>query len=265
VALAVLMIVAVGSLVAFRLRQPAETVYTAEADTYVSKAHPSANYGNAVALRTDATPRIYSYLRFRLDGRSGRVVRARLLLWSSTGSLAGYSVRRVHTTTWDEAAITFTRHPAAAEAVAKSGPFSPGSWSSVDVTRLVKGRDEVSVVVTTRSTKTITFDSREGTHQPQLVMQTRLGTAAPSIRTGSNHRVGAVRGGSREGETFGPTSIGTVGPAGDAAAEGVSWRLGHRGIFLAGCSSSFRAGLEGRPTDRHYARLRSYSPWSGSP
>jgi hypothetical protein len=181
VALAVLMIVAVGSLVVVRLRQPAETVYTAEADTYVSKAHPHASYGSAVALRTDATPRIYSYLRFRLDGRSGRVVRARLRLWSSTGSLAGYSVRRVPATTWDEAAISFTRHPAAGDAVAKSGPFSPGSWSSVDVTRLVKGRDEVSVVVTTRSTKTITFDSREAPHRPQLVVQTRPGSAPLAV------------------------------------------------------------------------------------
>jgi hypothetical protein len=184
VALAVLVIVAVGSLVAVRLRQPAETVYTAEADTYISKAHPSANYGSALALRTDATPRIYSYLRFRLDGRSGRVVRARLRLWSSTGSLAGYSVRPVPKMSWDEAVITFSKHPAAREAVAKSGPFSPGSWSSVDVTRLVKGRDDVTLVVTTRSTKTITFDSREGAHRPQLVVQTRPGSAPLAATSG---------------------------------------------------------------------------------
>jgi hypothetical protein len=176
VALAVLVTVAVGSLVIFRLRQPAEEiVYTAEADAYVSTAHRSANYGSALALRTDATPRIHSYLRFRLDGLAGRVMGARLRLWSSTGSLAGYSVRPVLTTSWDERAITFTRHPAAGEAVAKSGPFSPGSWSSTDVTRLVKAGGEVSLVVTTKSTQTITFDSREGSRRPQLVVQTRPG------------------------------------------------------------------------------------------
>jgi hypothetical protein len=175
VALAVLVTVAVGSLIISRLRQPAEIVYTAEADAYVSTAHPSANYGSALALRTDATPRIHSYLRFRLDRLAGRVLRARLRLWSSTGSLAGYSVRPVLTSSWDERAITFTRHPAAGEAVAKSGPFSPGSWSSIDVTRLVKAGGEVSLVVTTKSTQTITFDSREGSRRPQLVVQTRPG------------------------------------------------------------------------------------------
>ena len=180
-ALAALVIVAVGSLVILRLRQPVETVYEAEADTYVSKAHPGANYGGALALRTDATPRIHSYLRFRLDARSGQVVRAQLRLWSSTGSLAGYSVRPVSSTSWDEGAITVSRQPAAGEAVAKSGPFSPGSWSSVDVTRLVKGRDQVSLVVTTRSTQTITFASREGSHRPQLVVETRPGSAALAV------------------------------------------------------------------------------------
>jgi hypothetical protein len=182
VAVAVLVTVAVGSLVIARLRQPAETVYSAEADAYVSTAHPGANYGGAPALRTDATPRIHSYLRFRLDGRSGRIVRSRLRLWSSTGSLAGYSVRPVAGTSWDERAITFSRHPAAGETVAKSGPIGPGSWGVADVTGLIKGRDEVSLVVTTRSTQTITFDSREGAHQPQLVVQTRPGSAAVPFR-----------------------------------------------------------------------------------
>jgi hypothetical protein len=182
IAVAVLVTLAAGSLIASRLHQPAEIVYRPEADAYVSTAHPGANYGGAPALRTNATPRIHSYLRFRLDSRSGRVVRARLHLWSSTGSLAGYSVRPVAGTSWDERAISFSRHPAAGATVAKSGPFGPGSWGVAEVTGLVQGRDEVSLVVTTRSTQTITFDSREGAHQPQLVVQTRPGSAAAPSR-----------------------------------------------------------------------------------
>ena len=183
-AVAVLVTVAVASLVISRLRQPAETAYTAEADAYVSTAHPGANYGGAPALRTDATPRIHSYLRFRLDGRSGRIVRARLRLWSVTGSLAGYSVRPVASMRWDERAITFSRHPTAGAAVARSGPFGPGSWGVADVTGLVKGGDEISLIVTTQSTQTITFDSREGAHQPQLVVQTRPGLGGGAVQKG---------------------------------------------------------------------------------
>jgi hypothetical protein len=148
-----LVAVAVGSPVLLRLRQPAETVYTVEADAYGSTAHPDANFGSVPVLRTDATPRLHSYLRFRLAGLSGRVVHAQLRLWSSTGNLAGYSVRAVPDTSWSERAITSRHRPTAAGAITRSGPFGPDEWSSTDVTGLVEGKDEVSLVVTTRSTK----------------------------------------------------------------------------------------------------------------
>jgi hypothetical protein len=142
----------------------------------VSTAHPDANYGTTPTLGADATPKIRSYLRFRLDGLSGRVVHAQLRLWSPTGDLVGYRVHPVASTGWDERGITWKNGPRAGDPVAKSGPFGPGSWSSTDVTRLVEGNDEVSVAMTTRSQQNVTFDSREGLHKPQLVVQT---TPAP--------------------------------------------------------------------------------------
>jgi hypothetical protein len=172
-ALGVLVSVAMGTLAISRLRQPGKVAYTAEVDAYVSSAHPGANYGSAPALRTDATPRIHTYLRFRLDHLSGRVVRAQLRLWSSTGNLAGFSVHPVSITSWDERAITFRHRPAIGSAVARSGPFGPGSWSSTDVTGLVFGRNEVSLSVSTRNTQAIAFDSREGIYKPHLVVQTK--------------------------------------------------------------------------------------------
>ena len=73
-----------------------EAIVTPVADAYVSTAHPDANYGTEPTLRADATPKIRSYLRFRLRRRL-RVtsLRARLRLWSRTGDLAGYSVHPV--------------------------------------------------------------------------------------------------------------------------------------------------------------------------
>ena len=161
-----------GGVVVTRLRQPTEIVFTPVADAYVSTAHPDANYGTEPTLRADATPKIRSYLRFRLEGRSGHVVKARLRLWSPTGDLAGYSVHPV-SSRWVERDITSRSRPAADTPVARSGPFGPGSWSSVDVTRLLDDAQEVSLVVTTRSGQNITFDSREGRNRPQLVMWTK--------------------------------------------------------------------------------------------
>jgi hypothetical protein len=146
------------------------------ADAYVSTAHPDANYGTEATLRADATPKIRSYLRFRLP-ESGRVIRAELRLWSPTGDLAGYSVHPV-SSSWVERDITSTSRPRADTPVARSGPFGPGSWTSVDVARLIDDPHQLSVVVTTLSRHNITFDSREGPNRPQLVIWTKPGPEA---------------------------------------------------------------------------------------
>lgn len=169
----VMVAVGVGGLVAIRLRQPVEVVVTPVADTYVSTAHPDANYGSEPILRVDATPKIRSYLRFRLPELSGRIIAAKLRLWSPTGDLAGYSVHPVTSSSWVERDITSKSRPAAATPVARSGPFAPGSWSSVDVAPLLDDAQEFSLVVTTRSSHSITFASREGLNRPQLVVWTK--------------------------------------------------------------------------------------------
>ncbi|HEX7149740.1 MAG TPA: DNRLRE domain-containing protein [Actinomycetota bacterium] len=156
-----------------RLRQPVEAVVTPVADAYVSTAHRDANYGTEPTLRADATPKIRSYLRFRLPESSGRIVRAELRLWSRSGDLAGYSVHPVTSSSWVEGDITARIGPAAAPPVARSGPFGPGSWTSVDVARLLDDPHQLSVVVTTLSRHNITFDSREGPNRPQLVIWTK--------------------------------------------------------------------------------------------
>ena len=172
-AVAVAAVVAgLGWLMTSQLRRTSETVYTPFADTYVSTAHPEANYGNTPALRVDATPKIRSYLRFRLDGSSGRIVKAELRLWSRSGSLTGYSVHPVPDRDWGELGITSRNGPAVEASVATSGPFGPETWTSTDVTRLVAGTDEVSVALTTKSAENMTFDTREGSHEPQLVVRT---------------------------------------------------------------------------------------------
>jgi hypothetical protein len=169
----VLVIVGIGGLVVIRLRQPLQAVVTPVADAYVSTAHPEVNYGTEATLRADATPKIRSYLRFRLPESSGRIVRAELRLWSRSGDLAGYSVHPVTSSSWVEGDITASIGPAADPPVARSGPFGPGSWTSVDVARLLDDPHQLSVVVTTLSGHNITFDSREGPNRPQLVIWTK--------------------------------------------------------------------------------------------
>ena len=89
----VLVAVGVGGLVATPLRQPVEAVFTPVADTYVSTAHPDANYGTEPTLRADATPKIRSYLRFRLQRcrvescRRGFACGPQPVIWPATRSI----------------------------------------------------------------------------------------------------------------------------------------------------------------------------------
>ena len=185
--IAVALVIAVtgaGVVVATQLRHTEETVFTPQADTYVSTAHPDANYGFKPNLRADATPTIRSYLRFRLDGLSGRIIRAELRLWSRTGDLGGYSVHSVANTSWDEPRITSRNGPRTDGVVAKSGPFGPGSWSSVDVTRLVRASGDLNMALTTWSHQNVAFDSREGVHKPKLVVQTKPMSPTPTATLG---------------------------------------------------------------------------------
>jgi hypothetical protein len=172
VAVLVGLIAAPSWFVSNQFRQPAEAIYTPAVDAYVSTAHPRSNYGATSTLRADATPKIRSYLRFRLDGLSGRVAKAELRLWSKSGNLVGYSVHSVSKPTWDEMSITSSNAPPIRKSAVSSGPFGPQSWSSVDVSRLVRGTEDVSMMLSTLSGQTIEFDSREGQQKPQLVVQT---------------------------------------------------------------------------------------------
>jgi hypothetical protein len=71
---------------------------------------------------------------------------------------------------WIEGAITAENNPVSSDGGATSGAFPPGSWSNANVTHLVRGNGELSLVVTTKSTQRVIFDSREGAHKPQVVV-----------------------------------------------------------------------------------------------
>jgi hypothetical protein len=76
--------------------------------------------------------------------------------------------------TWSETGLTYNNQPAfAATASGTSGPVAATTWTSVDVTSLVKGNGLVSFAMTSPSTTATSFASRESgaSTAPQLVIQ----------------------------------------------------------------------------------------------
>src|ERR1035437_3426507 len=139
------------------------------ADSYVSSAATSTNFGTAAQLRIDGSPLVGSYLAFDLRSVSGGITAVTLQLYANSASSAGYEV---HTTPggWTETGITFANAPAVGSLVAKTGAFSAGTWTSIDVTSVVNSGGLVYLAIVDPSATAVSLASRESTHSPTLAL-----------------------------------------------------------------------------------------------
>lgn len=145
--------------------------FTPEADAYVDSATPDGNFGTTSTVRVDASPIKRTYLRFSVQGVPGAVTSATLRLFATSSSSVGHDVASTSDLTWGERTITYSNAPGFGASVGSSGPFSSGNWIEVDVTSIVAGEGLVSFVVTTPSNTAISYGSREGANDPQLVVE----------------------------------------------------------------------------------------------
>lgn len=151
---------------------PEIRAFKPEADTHVSSSRPRENFGRARVLRVDGAPEKTAYLRFELGRHEGQIASATLLLRPTTAGRASFAVRRVNRNAWRERGLTYANAPRPSQRYASSAPVRRGVWSAVDVTAFIERDDrEVSLAITTRGAREITFGSRESRHGPRLVFQ----------------------------------------------------------------------------------------------
>jgi calcineurin-like phosphoesterase family protein len=154
------------------------------ADSYVAGDVTGTNYGTSATLKVDGSPDYRSYLRFNVNEIQGTVTQATLRLYSTSSSATGYRVGSVISNTWDEAQLTYANAPALGLVVSSSGNFSSGNWVSVNVTSLVTGNGVYDLGLSTTSTSSINFNSRDAaSNVPQLVIQTLSDSAPPATIT----------------------------------------------------------------------------------
>ena len=65
-----------------------------------------------------------SYLRFDVQGLTGRVTKATLRIWANSGAGAGWEVYGVSDNTWGEPRIAYINAPPVGELTAGSGPVA---------------------------------------------------------------------------------------------------------------------------------------------
>ncbi len=145
--------------------------FTASADGQVQSGNPTKSYGTTADLKVRApSPAYESYLRFDVAGLAGAPTSARLRLWVTDASPVGGEITLVGTG-WTESSLTWnTRPDALGGTVATVATTSVGTWVEIDVTSAVSGTGSLALRLTTPSTNSAVYSSREGTHPPQLVI-----------------------------------------------------------------------------------------------
>ncbi|RJS47357.1 DUF7594 domain-containing protein [Nocardioides cavernaquae] len=145
------------------------------ADTYVSEASPTTNFGTAPTVTVDRTPKARSFTKFTVSGMTEPVSTAtmRLHVASNGGSKNAGTLQLTSNTSWSETALTWNNQPAIdGTTIASLGKVAAGTWIEVDVTAAVTGNGTYSFAGVSTNADDALFDSRESSFAPQLVITT---------------------------------------------------------------------------------------------
>ncbi len=211
------------------------TTSVATADAAVREDAPTTAYGTATALKADGSPLAESYLRFAVTGHTGPVTKATLQVYNNTSSDTGVAARPV-TAGWSESTVTWATRPTTGDVVAKSGATREGSWSSIDVTSLVRGNGTVDVALTSTAKSARSMRSRETGHAPRLLVESPVGPAPL--------RITPTGGGTRDGSSWANAGTLTDLPKFIAARPdgGEIWVRGDAGTYSHSGSIAVKTG-----------------------
>ena len=147
------------------------TTYLPSADARVREERPDENFGteDLLRIRLSSEASYHSYVRFDGIG-GGRVLSAKLRLFCTDGSSVGGLVFPT-SSAWSETGITWANGPAASGAlVASLGAVEEDTWVEFDVTSAISGEGSVSFLLTSTSTDSAYYSTREGTDPPELIV-----------------------------------------------------------------------------------------------
>jgi VCBS repeat-containing protein len=161
---------------------------TPTADAFVLSTTPATNYGgdNELVIEDDVTVH-HSYLRFEIPP-GVNVLGAVLRLYVTNPSNHGGTVTSVSntylgsSTIWQEVGITWDNAPPLdGGTLDTAGSVSSGTWVEFDVSAALTGGNPVCFGLSSTSTNSARFSSREGSNPPQLVLSTDPNTSPVAV------------------------------------------------------------------------------------
>ena len=172
----------------------ADTTFAPSADAQVKSSSPTTNYGSDAGLRLrqgtpDNTITYRTYLKFTVTGLTGSVTTAKLRLYvtdaSNDGGTAFLAGNDFSTGgAWTESGLTWSNAPGASSGpLGSAGSVATGTWAEFPVTLALTGNATYTFLLTTASSDSAIFSSKEGGNAPQLVVTTGAGSATPPSNT----------------------------------------------------------------------------------
>jgi hypothetical protein len=158
-------------------------------DAEVKSSFSTTNYGaNAIFRVREGAVKYHGYLKFNVRGLGGPatpvgVRKATLRLYANEGSDDGGSIYLVSNqyagsgASWDERGLVWDNAPAIGPdgsglSTAPQGGVSANAWVEFDVTSAITGDGIYSFGMSSRSTTTVKYSSKEGANPPELVIET---------------------------------------------------------------------------------------------
>lgn len=145
----------------------------AAADSYVTASAPGRNFGDRNELLVSGSPRMRSYLRFKVPDLEGHIEQATLKVFVKRGTRASVVVRRLDDgETWKEGRVNYRNSPDTGAEVARKSRATGGKWAEFDVTSEVDEQSTVDLALTSPGDPTLAAVSSETRRAPRLVIET---------------------------------------------------------------------------------------------
>ena len=149
------------------------TTFTPTADAYVdnSSGQSNKNFGTATTLLVANSGDKKSYLLFNVTGLpAGTISGATLRVFATVADAAGFAAHSSATTSWTETGIKYNNAPTYSASLGTSGAVTANNWASVGVSAAVTSTGLKTLVIDKNGTSNGTYQSREGTNRPQLLV-----------------------------------------------------------------------------------------------
>ncbi len=154
-------------------------------DAYVRELSPDENYGSLdfLRVRDDPSSDYRSYLKFDVPG-AAPVASARLRLFCTDGSPDGGTVALVEDD-WAELTLTWNGLPSEIGGpLGGLGEVTVGEWVELDVSAHVNAGERVNFGLSSASSNSAFYSSREGLNPPELVVELASVPSGPRTRRG---------------------------------------------------------------------------------